>query len=112
MNPAWTRIGTISDIPVRGARRIASAHGTVAVFRTSDDRIFAIEDRCPHRGGPLSQGIVHDTGVACPLHGWVIDLERAEARAPDQGCIRRFDVRVTDGVIEVDLRAACERAAE
>lgn len=97
----WLSICRVDEVPHLGARRVATPWGPVAVFRTRDDRLFAIEDRCPHKGGPLSQGIVHDSAVACPLHGWVIDLERASARDPDTGCIRRFDLRVAGGSIEI-----------
>jgi len=100
----WTPICRVDDIPVLGARRVRRAlGGDVAVFRTADDRVFALLDRCPHKGGPLSQGIVFGDHVACPLHNWAISLVDGQARAPDIGCATRFDVRVADGV--VSLRA-------
>lgn len=108
----WIVVGRLDDIPRRGARRISTAEGVIAVFRTSDDRLFAVEDSCPHRQGPLSQGIVHDTAVTCPLHGWVIDLELASARAPDEGCLRRFDVRLADGDVCLSLPMGGIKAAE
>jgi nitrite reductase (NADH) small subunit len=99
----WTKICRLDDIPVLGARRVRRAQGTdVAVFRTDDDRVFALLDRCPHKGGPLSQGIVFGEHVACPLHNWSISLVDGEARAPDVGCTTRFAVRLEDG--EVSLR--------
>lgn len=97
----WVAIAHLRDIPQRGARRIETAKVAIAVFRTADDRVFALEDRCPHKGGPLSQGIVHEGGVTCPLHGWVIDLEAAGARDPDRGCVRKFPVRVRAGAVEM-----------
>lgn len=100
----WIRICRIEDIPPLGARRVARSQGLdVAIFRTADDRIFALLDRCPHRGGPLSQGIVFDQRVACPLHNWTIGLSDGKAAAPDEGCTPTFQVRVTDG--EIWLRA-------
>ncbi|MCQ4161544.1 nitrite reductase small subunit NirD [Roseomonas sp. GC11] len=93
MTERWLEIGALDDIPRQGARVVKTALGDIAVFRTLDDRLFAIEDRCPHKGGPLSQGIVHGHGVACPLHNWVIDLTQGEAVAPDQGCVRRFPLQ-------------------
>ncbi len=93
----WIDIGTMDDIPRRGARRVATPEGEVAVFRTVDDVIFALADRCPHRGGPLSEGIVAGHLVTCPLHNWVIDLESGHAVAPDEGCVPRHVVRVADG---------------
>ena len=108
----WIAICRFEDVPRLGARRVATPWGAVALFRTRDDRLYAIEDRCPHKGGPLSQGIVHDNAVACPLHGWVIDLECASARAPDTGCVRRFDVRLADGRVELLSPVLRELAAE
>ena len=101
----WIDICRVDDIPVLGARRVRRPAGTdVAVFRTDGDRVFALLDRCPHKGGPLSQGIVFGEHVACPLHNWAISLVDGEARAPDVGCATRFAVRVEDGV--VSLRAS------
>jgi nitrite reductase (NADH) small subunit len=87
-------IGAIDDIPPLGARVVASPEGNIAIFRTRDDRIFALDDRCPHKGGPLSQGIVHGARVTCPLHNWTIELENGEAVAPDKGCVRTIPVRI------------------
>lgn len=91
---AWRDVGATDDIPRRGARIVATQDGPIALFRTTDDRIFAIRDRCPHRGGPLSQGIVHGARVTCPLHGWTIELASGQAVAPDQGCAPTIPVRV------------------
>jgi len=96
---AWREIGLVGDIPMLGARVVTTARGNVAVFRTSGDRIFALDDRCPHKGGPLSQGIVHGTHVTCPLHNWVIELDTGMATAPDEGCSSTVAVRVEDGRI-------------
>lgn len=93
LSEAWVAIGTLSDIPRRGARCVRNGKMTIAVFRTADDRIFALEDRCPHRGGPLSQGIVHDGCVTCPLHNWVISLESGKAQGADEGSVSPFPVR-------------------
>jgi nitrite reductase (NADH) small subunit len=85
----------LDDIPRLGARRVRRIDGVeIAVFRTADDRVFALLDRCPHKGGPLSQGIVFGDRVACPLHNWTIELDSGRAVAPDEGCVRRFPVRV------------------
>jgi nitrite reductase (NADH) small subunit len=96
----WTLICRIEDIPRLGARRVARAQGMdVAVFRNDQDEVFALLDRCPHKGGPLSQGIVFRDTVACPLHNWRIGLADGCAQAPDEGCTPRFAVRVHDGVV-------------
>ena len=96
----WTRICTLEDIPVLGSRRVERATGLdVAIFRNSQDEVFALLDRCPHKGGPLSQGIVFGTSVACPLHNWTIGLCDGQAQAPDEGCTPRFEVKVDNGKV-------------
>jgi nitrite reductase (NADH) small subunit len=101
----WTAICRVEDIPVLGARRVARATGLdVAVFRNDKDEVFALLDRCPHKGGPLSQGIVFGTSVACPLHNWTIGLCTGQAAAPDEGCTPRFEVKLDGG--QVFLKAA------
>ena len=92
----------LDDIPRLGARRYERGDGKViAIFRSASDRVFALEDKCPHKGGPLSQGIVFGESVACPLHNWCIGLADGKAAAPDEGCVERFEVRVVDGVVEL-----------
>ena len=94
----WLRVCAREDIPVLGARIVRREGGDdVALFRTQDDEVFAVLDRCPHRGGPLSQGIVHGRSVTCPLHGWNIGLDDGQAVAPDVGCAQVFQVREHDG---------------
>ncbi|MCM2251397.1 MAG: nitrite reductase small subunit NirD [Ramlibacter sp.] len=99
----WTVVCRVEDIPVLGARRVARPRGMdVAVFRNDRDQVFALLDRCPHKGGPLSQGIVFGTSVACPLHNWTIGLADGRAQAPDDGCATRFACRVEDGRVMLD----------
>jgi nitrite reductase (NADH) small subunit len=96
----WKEICRVEDIPVLGSRRVARDQGIdVAVFRNDADDVFALLDRCPHKGGPLSQGIVFGTSVACPLHNWTIGLCDGQAQAPDEGCTPRFEVKVDNGVV-------------
>lgn len=90
----WIDIGLASDIPLRGSRIVKAPGGDIAVFRTADGAVFALRDKCPHKGGPLSQGIVHDHGVTCPLHNWVISLETGEAQGADKGCTPKIPVRI------------------
>ncbi len=99
----WLTVGRVDDIPRQGARVINAPGGDIAVFRTVDDEIFALRDQCPHKGGHLSQGIVHGRKVACPLHDWKINLDSGMAVAPDEGCAASFPVRVTGGVVELSL---------
>jgi nitrite reductase (NADH) small subunit len=105
----WIRICRIDEIPRLGARRVArSGAPAVALFRAADDHVFALLDRCPHKGGPLSQGIVFGHAVACPLHNWTIGLADGCAREPDHGCTARFEVQLVDGEVFLD---AAELAA-
>ena len=100
----WKSICRVEDIPALGARRVSRGNATaVAVFRGADDGVFALLDRCPHKGGPLSPGIMFGESVACPLHNWTIGLADGCARAPDDGCTTRFNVQVRDGVVHLDL---------
>ena len=99
----WKQICRVEDIPVLGARRVARDRGLdVAVFRNDANEVFALLDRCPHKGGPLSQGIVFGQHVACPLHNWTIGLCDGMAHAPDEGCTPRFAVKVEAGVVHLD----------
>jgi len=95
----WTDVGAVTDVPRRGARRVPSPRGDIAIFRTGDGAVFALMDRCPHKGGPLSQGIVHGQSVTCPLHGRVIDLATGEGTGADkgQGCAPVVPLEVVDG---------------
>ena len=99
----WIEVGRLDDIPLLGARVVARKEGNIAVFRASDNTVFALRDRCPHRGGPLSQGIVHGHRVTCPLHNWVIELSTGEAVAPDAGQTGCFPVKVEAGVVYLAL---------
>jgi len=102
----WIEIGRIADIPRRGARCIKTPAGKIAVFRTMEDKVFAIENRCAHKGGPLNEGIVHGASVTCPLHNWVYDLATGEALGPDEGKVQTYAVDVVDGRILVALDLA------
>jgi nitrite reductase (NADH) small subunit len=97
---SWTRVCDLQDIPVLGSRRVQRATGVdVALFRNADDEVFALLDRCPHKGGPLSQGIVFGKSVACPLHNWTIGLADGCAKEADEGCTPAFQVRLEDGEV-------------
>jgi len=109
----WKSICPVTEIPVLGARRVERQQGTaVAVFRNTEDKVFALLDRCPHKGGPLSQGIVFGESVACPLHNWTIGLADGCAKAPDEGCTTRFSVKVDNGVVHLDVNELNQLALE
>ncbi len=99
----WIDVGAVTDIPLRGARRVATPSGDIAIFRTGGGAVHALRDRCPHRQGPLSQGLVHGGTVTCPLHGWNIDLATGEATGADagKGCAPLVPVRVVEGRLQM-----------
>ena len=107
----WMIAGTIADVPERGARVVNTERGGLAIFRAADGAIFALWDRCPHKGGPLSQGIVHGHSVTCPLHNWVIGLETGEVQGPDKGCARKVAVKLLDGQILIPASVLQKRRA-
>lgn len=105
----WQDICALEDIEPLGSRVIAGPRGDIALFRTADDEVFALDDRCPHKGGPLSQGLIFGKRVACPLHNWQIELDSGNAVAPDVGCAHRHPVKVENGRVLLALKdlAAC-----
>jgi nitrite reductase (NADH) small subunit len=108
---AFIDIAALDDIPRQGARVVRSPVGCIAVFRTADDRVFALDDRCPHKGGPLSEGIVHGTQVTCPLHAWVFDLNTGQAQGADSGAVRVYPVRAEAGRVLLDVALLARRSA-
>lgn len=104
LDETWIDIGPLDEIPRQGARIVKTARGCIAVFRTVDDAVFALDDKCPHKGGPLSQGIVHGSSVTCPLHNWVIALDTGTAQGADEGRVRTHRIKVEKGRILLDAR--------
>jgi len=100
----WQKIAAVEDIPVLGARVIQAPAGKIAIFRNAEDEVFAVLDECPHKGGPLSQGIVHGKSVTCPLHSWNIDLTTGCAAAPDEGCSKSFTVKVESEMVWLNCK--------
>ena len=98
----YLKIGNVEDIPRHAARLIKTHFGCIAVFRTAEDKIFALDDKCPHKGGPISNGIQHGDMITCPLHNWVFDLNTGQAQGADTGQIRTYPVMVEDGVILIE----------
>ena len=108
---SWIDIGALADVPERGARMVKTPAGCVAVFRTGADTVFATADRCPHKGGPLSEGIVHGTKVTCPLHNRVFSLETGAAQGADEGQIATYPIRIESGRLMLDTSALAARSA-
>lgn len=106
LSPNWFDIGPLEQIPQRGARVVKTPRRNIAVFRTAGDEVFALENRCPHKGGPLSEGIIHGRKVACPLHNWIIDLDSGSATGADHGCARSFPVKIEKGRVYLEMAVA------
>lgn len=102
---AWIEVGGVEDVPRAGARRVCIGDRELALVRTPDGALFAIDNRCPHRGGPLAEGIVTDCHIVCPLHEWVMRLADGCAEPPDAGRVRTYPVRVEDGVVRIGIPA-------
>jgi nitrite reductase (NADH) small subunit len=99
----WIHIGHIDDIPPLGARVVKTGQGKIAIFRNKQDEIFALDDKCPHKGGPLSEGIVSGRTVTCPLHNWRMQLDNGIAVAPDEGCTHTYPVKLEGEAIYIAL---------
>jgi nitrite reductase (NADH) small subunit len=99
----WHKVAALEEIPSLGTRVVATEQGNIALFRTAEDEVFALHDKCPHKGGPLSQGIVHGKKVTCPLHGLTISLDGGNAIAPDVGCVHKYPVKITQGIVYLAL---------
>ena len=112
MTTEWIDVGALEAIAPRGARVIKTAFGCVAVFRTAEDQVFALDNACPHKGGPLAEGIVHGNAVTCPLHNWVFSLETGQAQGADEGQVATYPARVDQGRILIEASFLQMRAAE
>ena len=108
---SWIDIAALDDIPPRGARVVKTPLGCIALFRTGADEVFALNDSCPHKGGPLSEGIVHGSSVTCPLHNWVFSLETGQAQGADTGAVQTFPARIENGRILLNQTILTQRSA-
>jgi nitrite reductase (NADH) small subunit len=100
---SWTKICPLNEIPKLGSRVVRTEKTDIGIFRTEDDRVFALNNSCPHKGGPLSQGIVYGDKVACPLHSWKISLVDGKAEEPDVGETACYQVKVEDGIVFLEV---------
>ena len=106
----WIDIAALDAVPVRGARLVKTAHGCVAIFRTAEDEVYALDNACPHKNGPLAEGIVHGRAVTCPLHNWVISLETGMVQGADEGQVATYPARIEAGRILLDVSFLKQRA--
>lgn len=100
----WVKVAPLEEIPKLGARVVRSKNVDIGVFRLEDDRIYAVNNSCPHKGGPLSEGIVYGDRIACPLHSWKINLVDGKADEPDVGETACFNTKIEDGVVYLELK--------
>jgi len=107
----WIDIAALDDIAPRGARVIKTRDGCVAVFRTASDEVYALDNSCPHKQGPLAEGIVHGNSVTCPLHNWVFSLETGMAQGADEGQVATYPARVEGGRVLLDATILRARTA-
>jgi len=99
----WIQVCKLDDIPPSQARTVNAGANMIAVFRLTDDRIKAVENRCPHKQGPLAEGIISGDDILCPLHNWRISLESGEVAAPDHGCVKTYATKVENGQVFLRL---------
>lgn len=104
----WIEVGHVDDVPRLGSRVVSSPFGDIAIFKTKDNQLFALRDKCPHKGGALSQGIIHGHKVTCPLHNWVISLLDGEAQGFDEGCTTTYQVKTDGSLIYLALSETAE----
>lgn len=102
----WIEVVELDKIPVLGSRIVKTQDDDIALFRSKNNEVYAIRDACPHKQGPLSQGIMHGTSVTCPLHNWKIDLTSGQALAPDEGCVNVFPVKQNAGKVYIKLSSS------
>ncbi len=95
-------LGPVGFIPPGEGRAFVVKDKTIAVFRQRDSRLFATDNACPHRGGPLADGIAGGGKVICPFHAWKIDLETGRCQGEDV-TVRTYPVREVGGRIVVEL---------
>lgn len=105
ITPNWIDVCGVDDVPVQGSRIVKTPQGCLALFRTTDNEFYALDDKCPHKQGPLSQGMVHDKYVTCPLHSWVFSLETGEAQGADIGKVKTTQCQIVDGRVQIKYMA-------
>lgn len=99
----WYKITQLENIPLMGSRKIEIGETEIAIFKTRDGSIFAVNNVCPHKKGKLSEGLVHETQVTCPLHNWEIDLKTGQALGNDKGCTVIYETKIEDGILFLNL---------
>jgi len=99
----WIEVCKLEDIPPSQARTVIVGETMIAVFRLTDNRVKAVENRCPHKQGPMAEGIISGDDILCPLHNWRISLDSGKVAAPDEGCVKTYPVKVEEGQVFLSL---------
>jgi len=102
-NDSWVDVCALDDVPVQGSRIVKTNEGCLALFRTTAEEVYALDDSCPHKAGPLSQGMVAGNTITCPLHNWVFSMETGEALGADEGRVQTTPARIQNGRVELNL---------
>jgi len=95
----WIKIVEVEGVPSMGSRKVIIGDDEIVLFKTKDGSIYAVNNECPHKQGKLSEGLVHENSVTCPLHNWDIDLETGIAKDENGACTKRYNTKVEEGII-------------
>lgn len=107
---SWIRITRTENIPLREGRAVKVGEEEIAIFNLGD-KYLAVGNRCPHRGGPLADGIVSGQTVVCPLHAWKVCLTSGEVKGDPASCTKSYPVEVVNGIVMIELASARREAA-
>lgn len=99
----WIAVININEIPSMGSRVLYYKDEEIAIFKTKNDSIHAISNLCPHKKGKLSEGLVHEEMVTCPLHNWDIDLNTGEAKGEDCDCTTTYETMIKEDLIYIKI---------
>ena len=112
-NKQWIRITPMHNIPLREGRSVTVAGREIAIFNLGD-HVLAVDGRCPHKGGPLAEGIVTGSTVVCPLHAWKISLETGSVTKPDANpaCVATYRTRIESGIVLIEVPEPSKKIQE
>lgn len=99
----WVKLVATKEIPSMGSRKVIVGETEIAIFKTRDGSIFAINNVCPHKQGKLTEGLVHEHVVTCPLHNWDVDLATGQALGNDSGCTNVYETKIEEDIVYLNL---------
>ncbi|MCM3761698.1 nitrite reductase small subunit NirD [Alkalihalobacillus oceani] len=97
------KVARLDELTIGLGKKVEIAGEEIALFKQEDQSVHAIQNRCPHKGGPLSEGIVSGEHVFCPLHDWKVNVRDGIVQAPDEGCVKRYEVEIAGEDIYIKL---------